>query len=332
MMDHQEPPDPLARHRQAWKRAILFGFSFLMEKDSAGILVLSGGRVTVVVLTAVWSVAVLHSPELLATWPAAWLASVLAFALRVHIDLEVLRPGAALGMMQKLMQRSGQGTGVALAGRESPALQPFDGWGGTEPEGGPAVETDDRFYGDRPPEPERPTLATDEPIPQPDAPATVADALAGAPPPSLAKSSDMQQLDALLQANGIRHFSALELAKPGRRHESGVVNAPPPRDLWRNIIPTARVLEWLREQVGRPVTVTSGYRSLAYNRAVGSKDGSLHPAFNAADIQVPGMTPQQVHAILERHPDARRFGLGLYQSFIHVDTRGVIGRPAPARW
>ena len=40
--------------------------------------------------------------------------------------------------------------------------------------------------------------------------------------------------------------------------------------------------------------VSSGYRSKLVNDAVGSKDTSQHRIGCAADIKVPGMTPQQV--------------------------------------
>ena len=59
-----------------------------------------------------------------------------------------------------------------------------------------------------------------------------------------------------------------------------------------------RLAEFL-EQVktvlgGKPVIVNSAFRSKAVNDSVGSKDTSQHRAGCAADIRVPGMTPDQV--------------------------------------
>lgn len=45
---------------------------------------------------------------------------------------------------------------------------------------------------------------------------------------------------------------------------------------------------------GKPIMVNSAFRSHAVNTAVGSKDTSDHRRGCAADIRVPGMTPDQV--------------------------------------
>jgi len=59
-----------------------------------------------------------------------------------------------------------------------------------------------------------------------------------------------------------------------------------------------RLAEFL-EQVktvlgGKPVMVNSAFRSKAVNDAVGSKDSSQHRVGCAADIRIPGMTPDDV--------------------------------------
>ena len=45
---------------------------------------------------------------------------------------------------------------------------------------------------------------------------------------------------------------------------------------------------------GKPIMVNSAFRSKQVNDAVGSKDSSQHRIGCAADIRVPGMTPDQV--------------------------------------
>jgi putative chitinase len=45
---------------------------------------------------------------------------------------------------------------------------------------------------------------------------------------------------------------------------------------------------------GKPIMVNSAFRSKAVNDAVGSKDTSQHRVGAAADLRVPGMTPDQV--------------------------------------
>lgn len=55
-----------------------------------------------------------------------------------------------------------------------------------------------------------------------------------------------------------------------------------------------RILQPLRDSVGVPVNVTSGYRSPAVNRAVGGSRTSQHLLGEAADIVVAGMSPRDV--------------------------------------
>ena len=52
----------------------------------------------------------------------------------------------------------------------------------------------------------------------------------------------------------------------------------------------------------------------------------------AADVVKVGCTPAEVADTLEKHPHAKLFGLGRYNTFTHIDVRGMIGRMSPARW
>lgn len=54
------------------------------------------------------------------------------------------------------------------------------------------------------------------------------------------------------------------------------------------------ILQPLRDHLGRPVVVSSGYRSPALNRAVGGSPNSAHMQGRAADITVPGVKPREV--------------------------------------
>lgn len=88
------------------------------------------------------------------------------------------------------------------------------------------------------------------------------------------------------------------------------------------------LLEPLRAQFG-PVTVVSGYRTRAYNRAVGGAAQSYHvyddrPRGAAADIRCRRGGPGAWYAAADRLGAG---GLGLYDAHVHVDTR-----PGRARW
>lgn len=57
---------------------------------------------------------------------------------------------------------------------------------------------------------------------------------------------------------------------------------------------TINVLQPLREHYGRSVVISSGYRSKAVNRAIGSHDGSQHVQGMAADFEIPGLPNLEV--------------------------------------
>jgi len=69
-----------------------------------------------------------------------------------------------------------------------------------------------------------------------------------------------------------------------------------PNDTERaNLQRLAEFLELVKVALGgKPIVVNSAFRSKAVNDAVGSKDTSQHRVGCAADIRVPGMTPDQV--------------------------------------
>lgn len=125
---------------------------------------------------------------------------------------------------------------------------------------------------------------------------------------------------------GIRHFTAGEFTSYFAQQRKGVRNEVPPRKIWKNILPTLRIVDELRGFLGKPCTLLSSYRSPAYNQAVGGVSNSQHLDFNALDITFDGVSPVRVHAILSEWRKAGKFtgGLGLYPSagFVHIDTRG----------
>jgi hypothetical protein len=87
------------------------------------------------------------------------------------------------------------------------------------------------------------------------------------------------------------HFSYAELTCTSHRT---LDNTPDERALL-NLRRLAVLLEELKTLLGgKPVIITSAYRSKAVNDVVGSKDTSQHRLGCAADLRVPGMTPDEV--------------------------------------
>ena len=87
------------------------------------------------------------------------------------------------------------------------------------------------------------------------------------------------------------HFTLEELTHTDHRTLDNT-----PNDAERaNLVRLAEFLELVKVALGgKPVMVNSAFRSKAVNDAVGSKDTSQHRVGCAADIRVPGMTPDQV--------------------------------------
>ncbi|HWL58330.1 MAG TPA: D-Ala-D-Ala carboxypeptidase family metallohydrolase [Paracoccus sp. (in: a-proteobacteria)] len=127
----------------------------------------------------------------------------------------------------------------------------------------------------------------------------------------------------------LRHFDPAEFLTLGGSHFGGGpahrLNAPPPETLWPNVVPTARLLDALRESLGVPVTISSAFRTAAYNRAAGGAANSWHPQFIACDITANGASPREVADTLAEMRGQRLFrgGIGRYSSFTHVGTCGV---------
>lgn len=62
-----------------------------------------------------------------------------------------------------------------------------------------------------------------------------------------------------------------------------------------NLVRLAAFLEQVKEVLGgKPIMVNSAFRCAEVNKAVGSSDKSQHRRGCAADIRVPGMTPDEV--------------------------------------
>lgn len=81
------------------------------------------------------------------------------------------------------------------------------------------------------------------------------------------------------------------------------------------------LLENIREAAGgKSITINSGYRSPEHNAAVGGVSNSQHVKGTATDIVVANTDPLTVGQIAE-HLLGNRGGIGVYQTFTHVDTR-----------
>lgn len=103
-----------------------------------------------------------------------------------------------------------------------------------------------------------------------------------------------------------------------------------PDELLENVQRLAKNLQVLRDHIGRPIRVISGYRSPSYNRKIGGAKKSQHMVAKAADIKVEGMSPDDVWKtilLLIKEGRMASGGVGRYKTFTHYDHRG-----RNARW
>lgn len=93
-----------------------------------------------------------------------------------------------------------------------------------------------------------------------------------------------------------KYFTLEEMTHSQAAARRGLPNQPTAKQLESMKALVRNVLDPLREALGRPVNINSGFRSDAVNKAVGGSSTSQHRYGEAADIVVPGLTVEQVIA------------------------------------
>ena len=123
------------------------------------------------------------------------------------------------------------------------------------------------------------------------------------------------------------HFTLSELTVSQEASRRGWSNTPPAaavmalRDLCTN------VLEPVRAHFGKPVVVSSGYRSPKVNRAIGGSATSQHMSGQAADFEIPGVSNCDVAVYIRDHVPFDQLILEFYSpgqpnsGWVHVSWR-----------
>ncbi len=90
------------------------------------------------------------------------------------------------------------------------------------------------------------------------------------------------------------------------------------------------ILQPLRDYVGEPLHINSGYRTPAYNRACGGVKRSQHLRAGAGDVSTRNYSPEEIWRIVEwliKEGIIPQCAIGRYPGFTHLDTR-----PDGRRW
>jgi hypothetical protein len=87
-----------------------------------------------------------------------------------------------------------------------------------------------------------------------------------------------------------KHFTRAEFEASQTAERKGIDNVMTLAAIQKAIDLCEAVLEPIREHFGKPVIITSGYRSDKLNKAIGGARRSQHSAGEAADIKVVGVS------------------------------------------
>ena len=96
-----------------------------------------------------------------------------------------------------------------------------------------------------------------------------------------------------------------------------------------NIIELANNLQYLRDYLNVPIHLTNSYRCKVHNKNVGGVKNSQHIKGKAADLKVDDVLPESLAAeisFLMFNNCFKKGGIGIYNTFTHVDIRGYLAR------
>lgn len=95
------------------------------------------------------------------------------------------------------------------------------------------------------------------------------------------------------------NFSLSEFTSSGTATRLGIPNTPGPDEVTALTALAKKVLQPLRDSLGIPLTITSGYRAPEVNAAVGGSGSSQHVKGEAADVMAAGKTAQELLVALK---------------------------------
>lgn len=77
-------------------------------------------------------------------------------------------------------------------------------------------------------------------------------------------------------------------------------------------------IDLIRDRLGVPLHINSGYRCSAHNREVGGKPTSQHLVGKAIDVSIANLTAEKKRQFLEL-AIGQFFGVGIGSTFFHLD-------------
>jgi uncharacterized protein YcbK (DUF882 family) len=97
-----------------------------------------------------------------------------------------------------------------------------------------------------------------------------------------------------------------------------------PKEVLVQVQKTANQLQFLRDTLGKSISINSGYRCPKYNHNLGGVSNSQHILGKAADIVIKDTDPDTTFDLIDifiNEGEMLQGGLGSYNTFTHYDIR-----------
>ena len=111
----------------------------------------------------------------------------------------------------------------------------------------------------------------------------------------------------------LANFTLSELTKSQTAVRKNIKNEPSTAHVENLIHLAETVLQPVREHFGKPVVISSGYRSPELCEAIGSSAKSQHAKGEAADFEIPGVDNMQLATWINKNTDFDQLILEFYE-------------------
>lgn len=117
------------------------------------------------------------------------------------------------------------------------------------------------------------------------------------------------------------NFTLEEFTRSDTASRLGIINEPGEKELAALRVLVSRTIQPLRDKLGVPIHVNSGYRCPELNKAVGGVPTSQHQKGEAADLSIDGKAADILEALENSNIPFDQAILYRKQNFLHVSLK-----------
>lgn len=117
------------------------------------------------------------------------------------------------------------------------------------------------------------------------------------------------------------NFTLEEFTRSDAASRLGIINEPGEKELAALRVLVSRTIQPLRDKLGVPIHVNSGYRCPELNKAVGGVPTSQHQKGEAADLSIDGKANDILEALENNNIPFDQAILYRKQNFLHVSLK-----------